>query len=77
MEDDYKKLVEYSIKCKLATNDQEFLDKYCYGVTKEQLFNDPNGLNYYALFDRACHIYNGVPAALFYYWYEFKMDYGW
>lgn len=77
MEKDYEKLVEFSIKCKLATTEQEFLDKYCYGVSKEELFNDPNGLNFCALFARACEIYNGVPAALFHYWYEFNMDYGW
>lgn len=77
MENDYKNLVEFSIKCKLATTEQEFLDKYCYGVSKEELFKDENGLNFCALFARACEIHNCIPAKLFEVWYEFKMDYGW
>ena len=75
MEKDYEKLVEFAIKCKLATTEQEFLDKYCYGVSKEELFNDPNGLNYIALFYRACEVHNCIPAVLFERWDAFRLDY--
>lgn len=75
MNKDYERLVEFSIRCELAADEREFLELYCYGATKEMLFDDPNGLNYIALFQRACDRYGFIPAMLFEYWDEFRLDY--
>lgn len=75
MDKDFDKLLEFSIKLGLAKDEKEFMNEYCYGATREYLFNDPNGLNYIALFQRACDTHNCIPATLFEYWDEFRLNY--